>query len=104
MPKKGRTPANRHKARKGSTATQGGTINTPMNFLGHFPNARKPKRTPQPQFSTPLSIAQAFGNDAPGGEMTAMRAERKAKILGRELQSMVDKAAYTRAKVRAAVA
>ncbi len=103
MPKKGRTPANRHKARKGSTATQGGTINTPMNFLGHFPNARKPKRTPRPQFSTPLSIAELWGNAALG-EMTAMRAERRAKILGREKQSMADKAAYTQAKVRAAVA
>ncbi len=104
MSRKRRTPDGKHKMRKGPTAIHGGTIGTPMVMIGHFPNARKPKQAKKPQFSTPLTIAELWGNDAPEGEMSERRTKRKKKILGREKQSMKDKAAYIQAKTRAAVA
>lgn len=103
MSRKRRTPEGKHKMRKGPNAIHGGIIGKPMAMIGHFPNAPKPKRAKKPQFSTPFSIAQLWGNEALG-EMTAIRAERKRKILRREKQSMADKAAYVQAKTRAAVA
>lgn len=103
MSKKRRTSEGRHKLRKGSNAIHGGTTSKPMVMIGHFPNAPKPKRAKQPQFSTPLTIAELWGNEA-SGDMTAIRAKRKKKIAARKAQSMRDHAAYVQAKTRAAVA
>lgn len=103
MSRKRRTPEGRHKMRKGPTAIQGGTISRPMNFLGHVPNAPRPKIKREP-FSEPRSIAELWGTDAPGGDMAAMRAIRKAKIAARAVQSMNDQRNYLQSRVRAAVA
>ncbi len=62
----------RRNARNGVEYVRRGTA--PIKTV-YIPNAPKPRKPKPKSFDEPLSVAKVWGNDAPGGDMAAMRAD-----------------------------
>jgi hypothetical protein len=60
--------------------------------------------TPAPRFVTNGTIAELWGNDAPGGDMAIMRAENRDKIRLRAEQSRRDAKNYLQRRIKEKVA